>query len=117
MGRPTHGTLIAAAMLSIGSAAAHDAGQHLDCIKEFRLTVAKGQLETMAKAAGGWSNLSPDERGFVGAKSLADAEKAVDMFQVHSSLARCREALVAIHRIVPPLTANERRKAGLMGKR
>jgi hypothetical protein len=108
--------LVAAAMLAIGSAAAQDAGQHLDCIKEFRLTVAKGQLETMVKAAGGWSNLSPDERAFVGTKSLADAERAVDMFQVHSSLSRCREALVSIHRIIPPLTANERRKAGLRGK-
>jgi HAMP domain-containing protein len=90
--------------------------RHLDCIREVRATVLKGQLDVMANAAGGWASLSGEVRAAISVKAMADAEQAVEMFQVHSSLTRCEESLAAVHRAMPRLTADERRRAGIRGR-
>jgi hypothetical protein len=90
--------------------------EHLDCIEEVRLTVAKDRRETMAKERGGWSKLDAVDRAQISIGARRSAAKAVEMLQVHSSLSRCRDALASIHRTMPPLTADERRRAGLKGK-
>ena len=70
--------------------------EHRACIEEFVRVVSRTQLAVMAKAAGGWDNLSGETKIDLALKAMADAERLVQELDVRSSLATWQRTLAPI---------------------
>ena len=70
--------------------------EHRACIEEFVRVVSKSQLHAMAKAAGGWDNLSGETKINLGFKAMDDAVRLALELDVRSSLATCQRTLAPI---------------------